>query len=553
MEFNGHTDYMDIGKSGTEGNHTHTHHFISEDLGGDGFSFFARVRVTKLTPWARIFDFGSPDGKYNIMAGLRGDSDNIVFEVHNGDNHILTYITITVDHENAYLFVVKENGNMQIWRDGYLLKQQSADGMDVKRVERDNLFIGKPDFMHEDGDDSYFRGSIEDIKVFNSAVDWSAVTEERGTSTWPGLTNGDFDPEQETYQISTYSKAIPFGWIARGTTELCTARGVEMLGGTIPEEPAGKLFVGIEKHSELRQTIDYLTKGKTYWIFFRAGISLHNKEELPRLSVLIDDDPYLDALSLGAGEWTEQLISFVADRSDGKAEIIFKNSEDMDGHVFIGDVKVSDFPNCYEKLSAQTMCVHDSSDPSVISFEGHKEDQCREECEKRDCQFLLFDPVTYEGSSHCAIYPDCGVTTEYYDGQAGVLFRRMPCAVGGMMSPAAAKTYTLPQEHLAHHNSEHVGNDTAHHHHSNHSDHSNHSNSSMADQYYYENTESVDPLVGPGPYHSRDEGSSVNGKATVEHFAHGGTSSSQGSSHSLANEVDFPAALSAKDLGLHNT
>lgn len=568
--FDGSTDFMDIGTSSnsTEG------HFISQQLGGDGFSFYANIKLSELRPWTRFFDFGDPTNVNNIAAGTIEDSDKIYFEVHSNGAHVLMHggdLKVEVGKANSWLFVVKPDGAMEIWRDGYLIKEHT--GIPVARVDRPNLFIGKPSFIHPDQQDSYFKGEMEDIKVFNAAIDWALVTPAKKAEAWPGLTNGDFDPEQQTYQIDTYSEGVPFGWISRGKTFLATARGVGLLGGPIPDEPAGKLFAALDgKQSELRQVMGFLEKGKTYWVAFRTA---HAIDKPNRLDVHVDEDRLLDAMVLGNGEWTEQLISFRATRSDHKAELIFKNPGLLTGAgqgdtVFIGDVRVSDFPDCYEKFHGQSTC--NTGDAQTTKLSEVSEAECRQHCEKEDCKFLLYDPITYEGGTYCEIYPDCGVITSYYGGEAGTLFRRMPCALGGMMSPAAAKTYHLPTDpsqaepidgegygNASSANSSHHGNSSR--------SNSSYSNSSMAANYYYANAESANPLIGAGPTRAREEGSSERGVTDVEHFAYPGTVAGEGHgvmsgqpqpvvgkhSAALPNEVDFPAAPQASDLGLHNT
>merc|ERR1719375_2188670 len=100
---------------------------------------------------------------------------------------------------------------------------------------RPNLFIGKANWLHPDKSDKPFDGTIHDIKIFNQAVDWSAVTRWRPAIVWGGLTNGDF--KQTPQRPTKFNQRTPSGWESQGTVLLASADGVRTLGGPPPTDP----------------------------------------------------------------------------------------------------------------------------------------------------------------------------------------------------------------------------------------------------------------------------------------------------------------------------
>lgn len=423
---------------------------------GPGFSFFAKIKYTKLNSWSRIFDFGYPTNKYNVMAGNIAETAMMFFEVHPADEDATPIsmhsrdVMINVNEENAYLFVIKETGMMEIWRDGYRLLEKT--GVPLPVVDRPNLFIGKPNWQHPGGNDELFSGSIRDIRIFNQAVEWDAVSEQKTAVLWPGLINGIFATAIETTPVQWTAHRPPFGWDAEGDVTLATLDGVKTLGGPLANDGnEEELAVALMKGgSEIRQYVQLLQRGKKYWVSFDASAA-EGTEAL--MSITVDDEEYISGVDFDHDEFSNQYFAFVAIRKDGKALLKFKNtspessSEEGEGHsaVFVRNVRISDAPHCYKLFKSQAKCVHEEGALKEVKKEkGMTEVQCRKMCEDAKCLYMMFDPVTYSGSTYCEIYPDCNMMSMYYGGEAGHLYARVPCAAGGHMSPEAAKLYRLP-------------------------------------------------------------------------------------------------------------
>lgn len=427
---------------------------------GPSFSFYAKVKYTKINPWARIFDFGNAGDKGNIvsgiippeMSGLPPDQAMLMFEYHpeNPEAAVIQLhshdLRVKIGEEHAYLFTIDEKGRMCIWADGYMIVEKS--GIPVEQAYRPFLLIGDANFNHPGfSKDGPFEGEIKDVRVFNASVTWSSVSTDQEAIVWPGLENGMFAlrNEQGLGGTNTYMEKPPFGWMGQGSVIMATAGGVKDLGGPKPEDDSQLYCMLQDSGAGIKQWVRYLTSGAQYWVAFLASAG-QGTDSL--LTVSVDGQEYVTGADYDNTEFSTQWFSFVSTRPDGKALLEFKNDSPSLGKgatkLFIGNIRISDAPACYKRFKAQSKCIHEKGTHGTKYASGATEAACRKFCEDMRCTFMLFDPVSFKGESTCEIYPDCNMMSTYYGGETGQLYSRVPCAAGGFMAPEVAQFYRMP-------------------------------------------------------------------------------------------------------------
>lgn len=165
-----------------------------------GFSFSARLHWNRVGKFSRVFDFGHGGGGNNLIAGLNPEEKKVIgmavcsrnkcdflvpdFSAKFGGretNSVHMFPTsshASEGYDSNWLFTADFlTGTMKIYRDGYLLQtKRLSDGEFPGRFdnERRKCLIGRSWWAEEhQHDNSNFAGKIENMKIFDRAVDWS--------------------------------------------------------------------------------------------------------------------------------------------------------------------------------------------------------------------------------------------------------------------------------------------------------------------------------------------------------------------------------------------
>jgi hypothetical protein len=169
--------------------------FTSETVGdldatfSAGMSVFLRLKPEGWTKDPRIFSFG-PQGRHNphdrievALDGAHTDSKHTLsFYVANTNNgkhyrqhHMKIDNAVTRGQEDAFLFTYKPKGELQVIRNGHLLKSEEVKtihGLKLTGAKMEKLVFAMPCHgQHSDG----FYGDITDIRVWSREVTWDAA------------------------------------------------------------------------------------------------------------------------------------------------------------------------------------------------------------------------------------------------------------------------------------------------------------------------------------------------------------------------------------------
>jgi hypothetical protein len=139
---------------------------------GGPMSVMLTLRMDELRMWSRVFDF-SPEPDFNsITVGNPEISPDLYFAIRRRGHGISVVVKgfFNLAQEVDALFTVSEDGHMKVWADGELVGEHPA-GQAPRPVPRSHLTIAG----HHAYPDQGFRGSIEDVKVWDREVSWEAA------------------------------------------------------------------------------------------------------------------------------------------------------------------------------------------------------------------------------------------------------------------------------------------------------------------------------------------------------------------------------------------
>jgi hypothetical protein len=154
--FDGVNDYIDIG-DWTNG-------------GAMSFTFWARWDA--FNSYSRIVDLGNGSSSNNIIVGNYQTQNSLFFSAYNGATETKMWTpTITLGQWDFYTTTVDANGIMTIYKNGIQIDQRT-DGFTPNYLLRTEQFIGKSNFIA----DKYFKGAIDDIRIYSIALSPSEIT-----------------------------------------------------------------------------------------------------------------------------------------------------------------------------------------------------------------------------------------------------------------------------------------------------------------------------------------------------------------------------------------
>lgn len=153
--FDGIDDYIDIGDW--------------ENGGPMTITFWARWDDFKL--YSRIIDFGNgPSNNNIIIANYKSQNDLFFSNYIGGTESKMWTPTITISHWDFYSATVDGSGIMTLYKNGVQIAQKT-NGYIPTYLLRTEQFIGKSNFEA----DGYFKGAIDDLRIFGSALSESDI------------------------------------------------------------------------------------------------------------------------------------------------------------------------------------------------------------------------------------------------------------------------------------------------------------------------------------------------------------------------------------------
>lgn len=160
--FDGENDYIDLGDW--------------ENGGAMTFTFWARWDA--LNYYSRIIDLGNGSSSNNIIIANYRTEDKLLFSTYNNNIETIMYkSTITLNQWDFYSATVDENGVMTTYKNGQEI--QKTTGYIPYLLLRTEQFIGKSNFSA----DEYFKGAIDELKIYNKALTADELFAEYNTST----------------------------------------------------------------------------------------------------------------------------------------------------------------------------------------------------------------------------------------------------------------------------------------------------------------------------------------------------------------------------------
>ncbi len=146
---------------------------------GNNFTISTWAKFDTLNYWMRIFDFGSSDKSYAFL-GLSAPNDLRYAILTQNTPYELNMTAQGVVTENKWLHftLVKEGNITKLFVNGILAQESTAFADNSPAdIENSMNFIGKSQFSA----DPYFKGHIDEFKVFNRALTSAEVIENMAT------------------------------------------------------------------------------------------------------------------------------------------------------------------------------------------------------------------------------------------------------------------------------------------------------------------------------------------------------------------------------------
>lgn len=148
--FDGINNYIDIGDW--------------ENGGKMSFTFWARW--DEFNNYSRIIDLGNGSSSNNIIISNYQTNNGLFFSIYtSGETKLINTNTITLNQWDFYTATVDENGIMTLYKNGAQIAQKT-DGVTPTTILRTQQFIGKSNFTA----DGYFKGAIDEVKIYNKAL-----------------------------------------------------------------------------------------------------------------------------------------------------------------------------------------------------------------------------------------------------------------------------------------------------------------------------------------------------------------------------------------------
>ncbi len=156
IEFDGANDYIS---------------FPTGEFGGD-FTVEARVYVLQHQTWSRIFDMGNGQGVDNLAGGFFGASSELFLGVQDqsGSSNARSQYYFPVGQWKHVAFVSDGQGTSYIYIDGVEV-MANAGSYTARDIVRMTNYFAKSNY----GQDSYFRGSMREFRIWDVARSQSDI------------------------------------------------------------------------------------------------------------------------------------------------------------------------------------------------------------------------------------------------------------------------------------------------------------------------------------------------------------------------------------------
>jgi M6 family metalloprotease-like protein len=154
--FDGYNDYIDIGDWTIDTTYTITGWF----------------KYQQFNNWSRIFDFGNGSPSDNLILANQGTSNNLAYFVYkNNDVREIDCNGAFQSDAWTHFAAISDNGSIKIYLNG-TLAGVGTDTWIPNLVLRTNQYLGRSNW----GSDQYFQGWLDDIRIYNVALNQDQIS-----------------------------------------------------------------------------------------------------------------------------------------------------------------------------------------------------------------------------------------------------------------------------------------------------------------------------------------------------------------------------------------
>ncbi len=180
--FDGVDDYIDLGDW--------------ENGGPMTITFWARWNA--FNNYSRIIDLGNGASADNIIVSNYQMTNKLFFQIYGTTTKAIPsyYNILTPNTWDFYTAKVDENGLMRIYKNG-VFQTEHQQGVTPNVVTRTRQYIARSNFPQ----DGYFKGAIDDVRIYNAALDDSEIQNLYSVST-------AITPVEEETNISVYPNPV---------------------------------------------------------------------------------------------------------------------------------------------------------------------------------------------------------------------------------------------------------------------------------------------------------------------------------------------------------
>lgn len=133
------------------------------------FTVTAWVNVTAIQTWSRLFDFGNGMTSNNVLGAMSSNSTGRfvgeIYENSNSGGKVYSPVSVPMN-EWVFLTFLYENGEIRLYKNGTLWNSGSS-AYAPQNIVRTMNYIARSNWSA----DSYYRGSIDDFRIYNQALD----------------------------------------------------------------------------------------------------------------------------------------------------------------------------------------------------------------------------------------------------------------------------------------------------------------------------------------------------------------------------------------------
>ena len=169
LHFDGSNDYVSVN---------------SIDLNGS-FTVEGWINAEAANTYSRVFDFGNGSNNNNLWLGFNGNNGNMEFEVWNGTDRKDAFGVCSKDLVplNKWIYVTAVYNQSEqmgyIYWNGEIVAHGMMDLTHTGTIIRDHNYFGQSNWYMND---SYFKGSMKDLSVWNDCRTASEILKDMNTS-----------------------------------------------------------------------------------------------------------------------------------------------------------------------------------------------------------------------------------------------------------------------------------------------------------------------------------------------------------------------------------